>query len=279
MKRHAIAATIAALSVITPAVAQTIPSPGMNIPEASSNTAFDWGVGLRFDYVTNAKCNISGTTLSCTSITSSAFSLAPSIWAQVDRLRLEVTVPVVDIEGPGSLTAILGHPQISGTATGPSARRTGVGDISLGGAFILLREAQYSPRLEVGGVVKFPTGRNGLGTGYRDYGLQLMFYEPLPAGFSSYGSVGRQWITDPVTLHQNSAARATLGLAFGEKYFGAGADLDYNQSLYQGVPYLLSIEPYVTWHPLGGSFGIQVYTAFGLTDTTPDHGIGFRLLL
>ena len=280
MKFRTLAATFAAVFLTSQAQAQSVPPPRMNIPEASSTPGFTMGAGLALDYVTNAKCNVSGFAVSCTSASASAFALSPSLWAQLDRVRLQVTIPVVDIEGPGTLTGVLnGGPQISGTATGPTTRRTGLGDISVGGAVILLPESAFTPRLEIGGVVKLPTGRNGLGTGQRDYGLQLMFYHQLGAGFQTFGSVGRQWITDPVTLHQNSAPGASLGLEFNHKYFGAGAELDYSQSMFAGLPHSLSIEPYVTWRPFGSDLGIQVYTAFGLTDSTPNHGIGFRLVL
>ena len=87
--------------------AQSLPGPSMSIPEASSNRGFDLVSSSDFDYITSAKCSLLSTDVSCTSAGSSAFSISPAVMAQFDRLRLEVTVPFVDIEGPGTLSGAL----------------------------------------------------------------------------------------------------------------------------------------------------------------------------
>src|ERR1700761_7386925 len=104
---------------------QVLPTPSMSIPEASSKPGFDWGASLGFDYLTSAKCSLLSTAVSCTSTGSSAFSISPAVVAQFDRLRLEVTVPFVDIEGPGTLSGALGSRTIVGQPGGPTNRRSG----------------------------------------------------------------------------------------------------------------------------------------------------------
>ncbi len=116
-----------------PAEAQSVPGPSMNIPEASSKRGFDWGVALGFDYITSAKCGLLSTAISCSSTGSSAFSISPAVMAQFNRLRVEVTVPYVDIEGPGTLSGALGAREIVGRSGSPTQRRSGLGDISIGG--------------------------------------------------------------------------------------------------------------------------------------------------
>src|SRR3954463_5631173 len=99
--------------------AQSLPAPSMNIPEASSKTGFDLGGSLDFDYITSAKCSLLSTAVSCTSTGSSAFAISPSIMAQYNRLRVAVTVPYVDIEGPGTLSGALGPRTIVGQSGTP----------------------------------------------------------------------------------------------------------------------------------------------------------------
>jgi hypothetical protein len=192
------------------AQAQSLPGPSMGIPEASSKRGFDWGGSLGFDYITNAKCRLSSATVSCTS-TDSSRSVSPSVMAQFDRLRLEMTVPYVDIEGLGTLNGALGSRKIVGQAGAPINRRSGLGDVSVGAAFIIVREGRIIPRLELAGVVKVPTAASGLGTGQTDYGAQVTFSRPLWTGVKTFGSLGYQRIGDPNTFQLHDGERATVG--------------------------------------------------------------------
>jgi hypothetical protein len=249
----------------------------MGIPEASSKRGFDWGGSLGFDYITSAKCSLLSTTVSCTSTDSSAFSISPAVMAQFDRLRLEVTVPYVDIEGPGTLNGALGPRKIVGQAGTPTNRRSGLGDVSVGAAFIIVREGRIMPRLELAGVVKAPTAANGLGTGQTDYGAQITFYRPLWTGVKTFGSLGYQRIGDPNTFRLHDGERATVGLDVNYSNWGGGALLDYEKSLFSGVPNTFTVDPYVTLPFLFGS-GVQVYTTIALTRLSPNHEVGVRLV-
>lgn len=260
------------------AEAQTLPGPSMNIPEASSKRGFDWGASLDFDYITSVDCSRLGTAFSCTSTGSSAFSISPALMAQYDRLRVEVTVPYVDIEGPGTLSGALGPRTIVGQSAGPTNRRSGLGDVSVGAAFIILREGPILPRLELAGVVKIPTAANGLGTGQTDYGAQVTFYRPLLTGVRLFGSLGYQRIGDPNTLQLHDGERATVELDINYSNWGGGALLDYEKSLFPGVPNSFQVDPYVTVPFLFGS-GLQVYTTIALTHLSPNHEVGVRLVL
>jgi hypothetical protein len=258
--------------------AQTLPGPSMSIPEASSKRGFDLGGSLSFDYITSAKCTLLSTAVSCTGTGSSAFSVSPAVMAQFDRLRLQVTVPFVDIEGPGTLSGALGPRTIVGQSGGPTNRRSGLGDVSIGAALIILREGRILPRLELAGVVKVPTAANGLGTGQTDYGVQVTFYRPLLTGVRTFGSLGYQRIGDPNTLRLHNGERATFGLDINYSNWGGGALLDYEKSLFPGVPNSFTVDPYVTLPFLFGS-GLQVYTTIALTRLSPNHEVGVRLVL
>lgn len=192
----------------------------MSIPEASSKEGFDWGGSLGFDYITSAKCSLLSTAVSCTSTGSSAFAISPAVMAQFDRLRLELTIPFVDIEGPGTLSGALGPRTIVGQSGSPTNRRSGLGDVSVGAAFIILREGRILPRLELAGVVKVPTAANGLGTGQTDYGAQVTFYRPLLTGVRLFGSLGYQRIGDPNTLQLHDGERSTVGLDINYSNWG-----------------------------------------------------------
>jgi hypothetical protein len=273
-----VAVGLAPFLAISHASAQSLPGPSMSIPEASSKPGFDWGASLGFDYLTSAKCSFLSTAVSCTSTGSSAFSVSPAVMVQYNRLRLEVTLPFVDIEGPGTLSGALGTPEIVAQAGGPSQRRSGLGDISVGAAFILVREGRIVPRLEIAGVVKIPSAANGLGTGQTDYGVALTFLRPLLDGVKTFGSIGYQRIGDPNTFQLHDGERATLGLDVNYSNWGGGALLDYEKSLFPGVPNSFTVDPYVTLPFIAGS-ALQVYTTIALTHSSPNHEIGVRFVL
>jgi len=273
-----LALRLAPLLLPLSARAQLLPSPSMSIPEASSKRGFDWGGSLDFDYITSAKCGLLGTAVSCTSTGSSAFAISPAVMAQFDRLRLQVTVPFVDIEGPGTLTGALGPRTIVGQPGSPTNRRSGLGDVSVGAAIIILREGRILPRLELAGVVKVPTAANGLGTGQTDYGAQVTFYRPLLTGVRTFGSLGYQRIGDPNTLRLHDGERATFGLDINYANWGGGALLDYEKSLFPGVPNSFTVDPYVTL-PFMFGWALQVYTTVALTRQSPNHEVGVRLVL
>jgi len=273
-----LALRLAPLLLPLSAQAQLLPSPSMSIPEASSKRGFDWGGSLDFDYITSAKCGLLGTAVSCTSTGSSAFAISPAVMAQFDRLRLQVTVPFVDIEGPGTLTGALGPRTIVGRPGSPTNRRSGLGDVSVGAAIIILREGRILPRLELAGVVKLPTAANGLGTGQTDYGAQVTFYRPLLTGVRTFGSLGYQRIGDPNTLRLHDGERATFGLDINYANWGGGALLDYEKSLFPGVPNSFTVDPYVTLPFMFGS-SLQIYTTIALTRLSPNHEVGVRLVL
>jgi len=273
-----LALRLAPLLLPLSAQAQLLPSPSMSIPEASSKRGFDWGGSLDFDYITSAKCGLLATSVSCTSTGSSAFAISPAVMAQFDRLRLQVTVPFVDIEGPGTLTGALGPRTIVGQPGSPTNRRSGLGDVSVGAAIIILREGRILPRLELAGVVKLPTAANGLGTGQTDYGAQVTFYRPLLTGVRTFGSLGYQRIGDPNTLRLHDGERATFGLDINYANWGGGALLDYEKSLFPGVPNSFTVDPYVTL-PFMFGWALQVYTTVALTRQSPNHEVGVRLVL
>jgi hypothetical protein len=278
MKKWALLA-IGLLPLVLPlgAAAQSLPGPSMGIPEASSKRGFDWGGSLGFDYITDAKCSLLSASVSCTSTDSSAFSISPSVMAQFDRVRLEVTIPYVDIEGPGTLSGALGSRKIVGQAGTATNRRSGLGDVSVGAAFIVVREGRIMPRFELAGVVKLPTAASGLGTGQTDYGAQITFYRPVWTGVKTFGSVGYQRIGDPNTFQLHDGERATIGLDVNYSNWGGGALLDYEKSLFSGVPNTFTVDPYVTLPFLFGS-GIQIYTTVALTRLSPNHEVGARLV-
>ncbi len=277
--RRAPTALLALLLTAGPAAAQTLPAPTLSIPRTSSSS-FDWSFSTGIDYVAGkygAKCAVSLTNLTCTTTGTTVFELPASAALQVGRLRLEATVPYIDIEGPGKFAGNFGLPVIVAPASNEPKHRSGLGDISIGAAWLISREGTILPAIEIAGVTKLPTAGSGLGTGKTDYGAQVNLYRTLLPGLTAYGSLGYQWIGDINTIKLHSGARATVGADFRFARLGAGAMIDFQQSAWQGANSYATLNPYITWHFLGG-VGLQLYTTVGMTHASPSHGWGMRLV-
>jgi len=264
-----------------PVAAQVLPAPVLNLPQAAPNGGFNFGFSTGFDYITGkygAKCGVNNFSLICTTSGTTAFDIPATAMVQIDRLRLDVTVPYVDIEGPGRFSGIVGIPVVVAPANNDVKHRSGLGDITVDAAWVFSRDDVIFPQVEIAGVVKLPTAGDGLGTGKTDYGAQVNLYHGLLPGLSAFGSLGYLWIGDINTVQLHSGLRATAGADFKFAGIGAGGMFDYRESAWQGAPDYLAFTPYVTWRVLG-TVGVSVYGVFGLTRSSPSQGAGLRLVI
>ena len=262
-------------------MAQALPAPTMSIPQVAANGAFNWGFSAGLDYASGsygAKCALKTSGLNCATSGTTLIALPLSAMIQVERLRLQVSVPYVDIEGPGKFAGDIGIPIVIGPAASDRGHRSGLGDMSFGAAWIFSRETAFLPALEIAGVVKLPTATNGLGTGKTDYAAQLNLYQTLLPGLTAFGSIGYQWIGEVKSVTLESGGRANAGLDWNLAFASLGATVDYRQHSWSGAPDYFALNPYVTWHMIGG-MGISIYGTVGLTRASPSSGAGIRFSL
>jgi hypothetical protein len=260
-------------------LAQALPDATLNLPDTSSKS-FDWGLSAGVDYVMGnygAKCAVTKA-LTCTVTGTTVFVLPVSAMLQIERLRLQATVPYVDIEGPGRFAGDFGVPVIVAPANNEPKHRSGLGDISVGAAYILLRENLVMPRIELAGMAKLPTAASGLGTGKADYRAQVNLYRTLLPWLTTFGSVGYQWVGDLNTIKLHSGGEATAGVDAKFLGLGAGALLDYRQTAWAGAPDYFALNPYVSWRMLG-LVQVSLYGTVGLTRSSPSRAFGVRFSL
>ncbi|HEX4104987.1 MAG TPA: hypothetical protein VHX92_02025 [Rhizomicrobium sp.] len=263
----------------SPAIAQTLPEATLLLPDTSSKS-FDWGLTAGLDYVTGnygAKCAVT-LSITCTTTGTTVFALPVTGMLQIERLRLLLTVPYVDIEGPGRFDGDLGVPVIVAPANNEPKHRSGLGDITVGAAYILLRENLFMPRIELAGTVKLPSAASGLGTGKTDYGAQVNLYRTLLPWLTTFGSLGYEWVGDLNTVKLHSGADATAGVDFKFLGAGGGALLDYHQSAWTGAPDYFTLNPYIRWSMMG-LVGVSLYGTVGLTRSSPSQAFGVRFSL
>ncbi len=196
-----------------------------------------------------------------------------------DRFDLGVTIPLVYARLPGDITLIDGRPEFVGGDGSEVQTLPGFGDVTLKGRIYAFDDPGADSLLP--GVapffkVKFPTARSDLGTGEFDYGFGLEFDKQFGNLFL-FADAGYTVIGNPPGrgLRDRHSAGGGLGYYLTPD-LSAAVSLAWSRSVAPGsedpadiyIDLSWRITPTVTWTP---------FASIGLTDGSPDFGVGFEM--
>lgn len=200
-------------------------------------------------------------------------SIPFDVRAQLDRLRLDLTVPYLNVKGPGAFT---GGIVVGGS--NQTTTRSGIGDLNLGAAWLLNRDGDGVPAIEIAGTLKVPTAATGLGTGKYDYSLSSNLYHYLTSDLMAFGTVGYQWLSDFQTYNLQSGLMASAGINWKSgQTTNIGLSANYRQQYYQGLGAQYSVSPYLLWD-FNGNWRVSFYGLLGFSEASPHAGGGIRLI-
>lgn len=195
--------------------------------------------------------------------------------AQLGRLRLQATLPYTFIKGPGQIVGGV----IVSSPGGQVTARSGIGDLNLSAAYLVVREAGLLPSIEVGGSVKAPTAKTTIGTGKTDYSVSASLYKSLSPQVLLFGTVGYSWLGSPAAYQLKDGILASGGLNFrpaqNQNY---GVSVAYREPIVAGLRGQAVVSPYMTYR-VSKRFGLTFYGVAGLNDASPRIGGGLRLTL
>ncbi len=167
-----------------------------------------------------------------------------------------------------------------GSADDAATRQSnaGMGDIALSTFYMLLDERTAGIGLDAGVKVKLGTADREarLGTGENDYSVQADLYKPLGA-LTVFGTVGYRWYGDPPGIELKDVPYWAIGATYrasGTTTFGAS--YDYRQPTVAGGDALSEITAFIV-NRLTQDWRLQLYGLFGLSDGSPDAGLGLLL--
>ncbi len=193
--------------------------------------------------------------------------------AETDRWRVEVAVPYVNIRGPQG--SVGGGVVIPGA--GAVSSRSGLGDVTLTGAYKLTSGDPDRLALEVGGTVKLPTAAEDLGTGETDYSLGLSGRLPVGQRLSLTGSIGYSWLGSPALYKLEDGATASLGMNYAASTStNVGVIGSYRAEYFAGLGEQVQLTPFTSFRSAGG-WSFTGYGTVGLSDAAPDYGAGIQL--
>lgn len=196
--------------------------------------------------------------------------------AQLGRLRLQASLPYVWITGPGQ---IVGGVVVGSSSPTAVAKRQGLGDLSLSGAYRLTNESGVLPIIELGSNVKLPTANTTIGTGKTDYGVNVALYKSVGPQVTLFGSVGYSWLGSPAAYQLNDGITAYGGLNIRpDPAINLGASVAYREPVATGLQGQAVVSPYMTYR-FSQRLGLTAYATAGLNEASPRIGAGVRLTL
>lgn len=202
-----------------------------------------------------------------------------TVRANGESWRFEVTVPWMRIEGPGNVVGGIDAPIIVVPGDSTTTTNSGLGDVIVGASWITPYLGEGLPFLELKGKVKLPTAQAGLGTEETDFSLQLDFYQVVGPNLTLIATGGYQRLGDLDTVELNDGFIGTLGFsAKPSASADAGVLFDYREASTDGTDDQMSLVPFVSWRA-GESWGLTGYGVIGLSDASPDYGIGVQFTL
>jgi hypothetical protein len=218
----------------------------------SASTGFDYSEG---DYGTGDS--------------SSTLYIPTSLKLELDPLIFRVSIPWV------RSTCNLFDDACQG---GAQPEESGVGDVVLGVAYVFYPEASSAlPAVELSTKVKIGTGDpgKGLGTGENDYTLQADFSKAF-GSLIPFAGLGYRFVGDPPgqDLRDKWLAYAGVSASLGRR-ISVGFSYDWSQSASRTRPDSHELSPFASFK-FGRSFAINPYAVIGLSENSPDWGLGVQ---
>ncbi len=196
-----------------------------------------------------------------------------------DNWQLKLTIPWIEIEGPGGATGGDSRIIIEDNIN-KHQRESGLGDIVAGFTYTTIDSEKYKFILDLGGKVKFGTAskQKGLGTGENDYSLQADAYKTLDK-LTLLTTVGYRFIGNPGNTEYSlqNVWYGTLGVSYRfNRANSMGLLLDLREAAWE---YNTNIREYTLYysHRFDPTYSLQSYITTGDTKSSVDMSAGLML--
>lgn len=188
---------------------------------------------------------------------------------------LKMTVPYLQITGPGNVIAINGTGVTGVVTTNTRTTRSGLGDVIVAATHNAYNGGTSGPMVNLTGKVKLGTASsaNGLGTGKNDYALQADLYR-VTGSVTTFGTLGYRVYGSPAGYSLKNVFYGWLGVSYkfdqetnGGIMLSAGQKITATGSSRQEAILFIS-------HKLEKNWKAQGYALKGFTNSVPDWGAG-----
>lgn len=193
------------------------------------------------------------------------------------RYAVRLTVPYRWVNAPEGTFIDPGGPVVPGT--GNDSTETGIGDVIVGGTlYDVWKVPDRNFAMDLSGKLKFGTAdeEKGLGTGENDYGMYANFYHWI--GQTSLIAVaGYELRGDPQGIDLDNTATVSLGVSHRlTSDTRVSGYIDWRQSSFPGDDDPAELTAFIS-HQLNKSYRVTSYALAGLSDSSPDWGVGLMV--
>ncbi len=191
---------------------------------------------------------------------------------------LSVTVPYLNLSGPGDVFMETGNIGRGRGGTNAVVDQQGLGDVFVTGTYQMNPVLNGWVFVDISLQAKLPTAdeTRDLGTGETDYGAQLDFYSTLGRN-TWFSTIGYRWRGKTPLYDLEDSPFASVGIMrqYGENTY-LGLMYDYRERASSNSFESHELMPFVSWN-LAERWNIMVYTIVGFTDSSADKTAGFQI--
>ncbi|HET9488190.1 MAG TPA: transporter [Methylomirabilota bacterium] len=197
-----------------------------------------------------------------------------------ERFDVGATALLIYLDSPEGITIVDGRPTLTGEGDGRD-QVVGFGDTIIRARYFLVDDpgpGSWYGALAPFVKVKVPTGDEdrGLGTGEYDFGVGVEFDKQFAEIFFVFGDVSYTFMGDPPDEDFRDRPGASLGLAVRLGTVTASTMLDWRRALLSGDDDPLEVLGALAVKA-SPTTTITPYAFIGLTDGSPDWGLGFEM--
>ena len=192
---------------------------------------------------------------------------------QVKDWTFKMTVPYLQITGPGNVVNGIGQTVVATTRTRPA--RSGMGDIVIAATRNVYNGGPAGLIVSLTGKVKLGTADSaqGLGTGMNDYSIESTLSQTFE-DVTAFGTVGYRMYGSPATYTLNNVFYGSLGGSYKvDQETNAGVMFIASQKLMAIRSNRAEALVFVS-HKLERNWKIQGHFLKGFTNSVPDWGGG-----
>lgn len=194
-----------------------------------------------------------------------------------ERWIFKVTVPWLEIDGPGGVSA--DSRVVTGSGVGSNrVVESGIGDTVLGATYSAFQWQEQKVYIDIGTKVKLPTASEskGLGTGKIDYTLLGDVYKTIDH-FTVLGTLGYKIFGDPAGIDLNNVWFGTLGGVYKFNHENsAGLMVDLREATTNTASDLREYTLFYS-HKFNDAYKMQTYVVKGDTRSSVDWSVGAAL--
>lgn len=193
--------------------------------------------------------------------------------ARTGNLALTTSFTYIKMNGPADVVVGPDGEPLPGVPTTGSVRE-GLSDLSLSAAYTFRVEGARGPQFTLRGRVKLPTSKasDQLSTGEVDYSIRGEVSAPVGT-ITPFASVGYRVLGNPDGVVLRNGLTASIGASASLGRPLLIASLDYSSASSATAEDARSIFGGVSL-PLDRRLNLTIYNVVGLSESSPDHGVG-----